>query len=54
MGRKAGFGVKDVGVGGIWVVIPIAREKVGGEVGRRVRICLEGERGSWWVYYCRC
>lgn len=51
MGRNWGFGVNVVGVGGIEVVVPIARGKVGGFVGRRVRMCRFGERGSVWVYY---
>lgn len=39
--RKWGFGVKVWGVGGRVVVVPRAREGVGGVVGRRLRRCEE-------------
>lgn len=38
MRRKVGFSVRESGVGGMRVVVPIAREGVGGVVGRRVRM----------------
>jgi hypothetical protein len=37
MRRKAGFSVKEDGVGGIAVVVPRARDAVGGVVGSSVR-----------------
>jgi len=36
--RKCGFSVKESGVGGILVVVPIERVVEGGSVGNRVRI----------------
>lgn len=38
MERKCGFSVKESGVGGILVVVPIERYWEGGSVGKRVRI----------------
>ena len=50
MGRKEGFSVKEDGVGGRDVVVPIAREGFGGVVGRRDKVWVEGERGEEWMY----
>jgi len=36
---KVWFSLKDCGVGGIWVVVPTAREGVGGEFGRSESVC---------------
>jgi hypothetical protein len=36
--RKCGFSIKESGVGGIFVVVPIERFVEGGSVGKRVRI----------------
>lgn len=49
IGRKDGFEVKEDGVGGRVVVVPIARERFGGEVGRKERVCVPGEivDGKW-------
>ena len=41
MERNRGFSVSESGVGGIAVVVPIARSAVGGSVGRRDRMCAE-------------
>lgn len=49
--RKFGFSVKESGVGGILVVVPIERLEDGGEVGRRERMCVFGEVGEGWMYY---
>lgn len=38
MGRNFGFSVKDAGVGGSFVVDPMARDGVGGSVGRKERM----------------
>lgn len=38
IGRKDGFVVNVFGVGGLAVEVPIARDGVGGWVGRRVRM----------------
>jgi hypothetical protein len=38
MGRRCGFSVKDWGVGGSFVVVPIDNEGEGGFVGSRDRI----------------
>lgn len=38
IGKKFGFSVKDWGVGGRAVVVPMEREGVGGSVGRRERM----------------
>lgn len=43
--RNWGFSVKEEGVGGRVVVVPMAREGVGGEVRRRVRMCMDGFEG---------
>lgn len=52
MRRKVGFSVRESGVGGRAVVVPMAREGVGGVVGRRVRMWAvgEGERRSGKTY----
>jgi len=52
MRRKVGFSVRESGVGGRVVVVPMAREGVGGWVGRRVRMWeeWERERGSGKMY----
>lgn len=47
---KCGFSVTEEGVGGRAVVVPMAREGVGGWVGRRVRMWEDGvEEGK--TYY---
>ncbi len=51
MPKNFGFSVRESGVGGILVVVPIAREGVGGWVGRRVRICDWGLVGEGKTYY---
>ena len=38
--RNCGFVVTEVGVGGIDVVVPIAKEALAGDVGRRERVCV--------------
>jgi len=40
IGRNLGFSLKVEGVGGRVVVVPMERERVGGSVGRRVRMCV--------------
>jgi hypothetical protein len=47
---KAGFVVKVLGVGGRVVVVPRARDGVGGLVGRKVRRCADGLSGCGNVY----
>jgi hypothetical protein len=42
MRRKLGLEVTEEGVGGLAVVVPIAREPLGGDVGRKVRRCVVG------------
>jgi hypothetical protein len=55
MERKRGFSVRESGVGGSWVVVPIARPADGDSVGRRVRIWdFEGEAGLGKTYYRGC
>jgi hypothetical protein len=39
MERNMGFSVRESGVGGILVVVPIERLSVGGLVERKVRMC---------------
>lgn len=51
MERKDGFSARELGVGGRVVVVPMARRAVGGEVGRRERMCVEGLLGEGWMYY---
>lgn len=51
MERNFGFSVRESGVGGILVVVPIARLSVGGSVGRRVRICDGAEEGDGKIYF---
>jgi len=47
MVRKCGFSVRLEGMGGRAVVVPIAREGVGGSVGRKVRMWVPaGEVGN--------
>jgi len=46
MRMKCGFSITEVGVGGRAVVVPIAREGVGGWVGRRVRMCEDAVVGE--------
>jgi hypothetical protein len=50
MERKFGFSVNESGVGGILVVVPMARFVDGGDFGRRERICVFGEVVGW--TYC--
>ena len=47
---KEGFSVKEEGVGGRVVVVPIERRGVRGVVGRRERIWDCGWVGCWWMY----
>ena len=47
--KNSGFSTKSSGLGGICVVVPIAREGMGGELGRRER-SLEREEGWSWMY----
>ena len=49
---KCGFSITEVGVGGRAVVVPIAREGVGGWVGRRVRLCEDAVVGEGKTYCC--
>ena len=49
--RKWGFSLRESGVGGILVVVPIERRGEGGEVGRRERMCALGAVGLGWMYY---
>lgn len=49
---KCGFSVTEVGVGGRAVVVPIARDGVGGWVGRRVRMWEDGVVGEGKTYCC--
>jgi hypothetical protein len=52
--RKCGFSVKESGVGGTFVVVPIERVCEGGSMGSRVRICeVVGEEGLGKTNY-RC
>lgn len=49
---KRGFSDNEEGVGGMAVLVPMARDGVGGEVGRRVRMLdggLEVGKMYWWV-----
>jgi hypothetical protein len=49
--RKCGFSVKESGVGGSFVVVPIERVLEGGSVGKRVRIWdVDGEDGFGKMY----
>lgn len=41
-----GFSVREEGVGGRAVLVPIAREGVGGSVERRERMCVRGDVGA--------
>jgi hypothetical protein len=43
--KKCGFEEKELGVGGRVGVVPMARRRVGGEVGRRVRTWWFGREG---------
>jgi hypothetical protein len=49
--KKCGFEEKELGVGGRVGVVPMARRRVGGEVGRRVRTWWFGREGcgKWWI-----
>jgi len=51
--RKLGFPVKEEGVGGMAVVVPIARAGLGGLVGRRERMLMllfsEGKVYCGWL-----
>lgn len=48
---KRGFSIREEGVGGRAVVLPMERLGEGGEVGRRVRRCVvEGEEGCGKAY----
>ena len=52
-----GFSVRESGVGGSLVVVPSARDGVGGVVGRRVRRCecaLLGEGKTCWKVLASC
>lgn len=51
MERKWWFSVKEAGVGGILVVVPIERFVDGGVVERRERMCDEGKVGLGWTNY---
>jgi hypothetical protein len=51
MGRKEGVSVTEEGVGGRVVVVPRERRGVGGEVGRRERMCVLGIVGCGWMYW---
>ena len=52
--RKCGFSVKESGVGGTFVVVPIERVCEGGSTGSSVRICeVVGEEGLGKTN-CRC
>lgn len=51
MERKCGFSVKESGVGGTFVVVPIERYWEGGSVGKRVRIWeVDGDDGFGKMY----
>jgi len=50
MPRKLGFSEKELGVGGRELVLPIARERLGGSVGNRLRMDLRGSCGSGKTY----
>jgi hypothetical protein len=54
MERKCGFSVKESGVGGILVVVPIERFWEGGSVDKRVRIWEfvggDGLGKMYWTY----
>lgn len=52
--EKLWFSLKDSGVGGSFVVVPMASSGVGGEVGRRVSRCPASERLSGKTYCSRC
>lgn len=45
MGRKFGFDSKVCGVTGRLLAVPMAKCGFAGDVGRRLRRCLEGSRG---------
>lgn len=49
---NCGFSVRESGVGGMAAVVPRARRGLGGVVGRRERMCVEGEEGEGWIYCC--
>lgn len=48
--RNLVFALRESGVGGTFAVVPIATDGVGGEVGRKVRICDVGLLGSSKTY----
>lgn len=48
---KCGFSVTEEGVGGRAVVVPMARDCVGGSVGRNERMCAWGDVGAGKTYY---
>jgi hypothetical protein len=50
MPRNCGFSIKVSEVGGMEEAVPIARDWVGGEVGRRERIDLPASRGCSKTY----
>ena len=50
MERNLGFSTRESGVGGMWVVEPMARAGLGGVVGRRVRRWLLRDRSSGKTY----
>jgi hypothetical protein len=55
MERKCGFSVKESGVGGIAVVVPIASLWEGGSVGRRLRVYefdVDVGLGKTYLKYC--
>lgn len=49
--KKLGFSLRESGVGGSRLVVPIERVGLGGVVGRRVRIWLFMVRGSGKTYW---
>ena len=53
MDRNLGFSASESGVGGTWVVEPMARVGLGGEVGRSVRRWLLSDRSSGKTYCIR-
>ena len=48
MRENLGFSFSESGVGGMVLVEPMAREPLGGEVGRKDRVCDDGE--FEWTY----
>lgn len=50
--KKSGFSLNDSGVGGLAVEVPIARDGVGGVVGRKERRYDFGVDWGWSWMYC--